>query len=59
MSSRLKTKTGRLSCRVDAALLRWAHWFARSRGTTVTQLVSDYFRALRKQYSEAEDVEQL
>lgn len=45
-----KTRKGRLSCRMELDLLEWIRWYAARRGTTVTQLIEDHFRQLRKNY---------
>ena len=52
MSSPLskRIRKGRLSCRMDSDLLDWIHWYAANRGVTVTQLIEDHFKHLRRNY---------
>lgn len=49
-SSSSKEKV-RLSCRMDRGLMLWIQWYAHQRETTVTQIIKDHFRELRKQHS--------
>ena len=60
--SQSKTKSkGRLSCRIDLDLLKWVHWYADQRRTTVTKLITDYIVHLKRDYEDRGrvDVDQL
>lgn len=49
MSSQSATnRTSRLNCRIDKGLLLWVQMYARQRGITVTSIIVDCFRELRK-----------
>ncbi len=37
----------------------WVRWFARQQETTVTRLVTDYFRALRDAHEGTAEVDQV
>lgn len=54
-----KVKKGHLSCRIDASLYAWVRWFVEQQDTTVTRLVTDYFKLLRAAHEGSAEVDQL
>lgn len=60
-SSQLTRRDGRLNCRIDRTLLEWAHWYARQRHTTLTQLVTNHLLDLKMRYEDSglDEVDQL
>jgi len=57
----LTRRDGRLNCRIDRTLLEWAHWYARQRHTTLTQLVTNHLLDLKMRYEDSglDEVDQL
>jgi antitoxin component of RelBE/YafQ-DinJ toxin-antitoxin module len=58
MSSQSSSKKEyRLSCRMDSELMEWVKDYTDRRGITITQLIDDFFRRLRRNAVNRDKVE--
>lgn len=62
MSKRNEKSSTMLTIRIDPILRDWVRWFAQHHNTTVTQLITGYFRELKDRYEKEgrdDDVSQI